>query len=238
MVNVWRNHHSKHRLRAHDISINFQLAPFPQQSQKVSKASARRNLPPYSSLVEVMAASQSPQSTRSSQSNCLNSRPILNSTHCFWCGQFGHISSTCSYLRKPPPRSCSCGGIGHFIKFCLTRARQQSSQPAESKAKSTNAVASAGTGAPELFTETVIDGVRGCDALVDTGSAFSMLSSVLYEQLPSRPAINRFRSSAPDIVGVGGASAEVWGYVDAFCRSRESRSPIRCSSSMICNARC
>ena len=41
-----------------------------------------------------------------------------------------------------------------------------------------------------------------------------MLSSVLYEQFPSRPTINRFSSSAPDIVGVGGASAEVRGYVD------------------------
>ena len=41
-----------------------------------------------------------------------------------------------------------------------------------------------------------------------------MLSSVLYEQLPSRPAINRFSISAPDIVGVGGASAEVRCYVD------------------------
>ena len=111
-------------------------------------------------------------------------------------------------------RCRACGDIGHFIKFCPTRARQQSSNPAESKAKSTNAVASAGTGAPLLFTEAVIDGVRVRDALVDTGLAFSMLSSVLYEQLPSRPTINRFSSAASEIFGVGGASAEVRGYVD------------------------
>ena len=60
----------------------------------------------------------------------------------------------------------------------------------------------------------MIDGVRVRDALVDTGSVFSMLNSVLYDQLFSRPAICSFSKSAPDIVGVGGASAEVRGYVD------------------------
>ena len=67
---------------------------------------------------------------------------------------------------------------------------------------------------PQLFTEAVIDGVCLRDALVDTGSAFSMLSSVLYDQLLSCPEICSFSKSAPDILGVGGASAEVRGYVD------------------------
>ena len=41
-----------------------------------------------------------------------------------------------------------------------------------------------------------------------------MLSSTLYARLPSKPAIHLFKNSAPEIVGVGGASAEVRGYVD------------------------
>ena len=60
----------------------------------------------------------------------------------------------------------------------------------------------------------MIDGVLIRDALVDTGSAISMVSSALYNRLPSRPSINSFKNSAPDIVGVGGASAEVKGYID------------------------
>ena len=41
-----------------------------------------------------------------------------------------------------------------------------------------------------------------------------MVSSALYNRLPSRAAINSFKNSAPDIVGFGGASAEVRGYID------------------------
>ena len=66
----------------------------------------------------------------------------------------------------------------------------------------------------QLFSNAVIDGVLIRDALVDTGSAFSMVSSTLYNRLPTRPAINSFKNSAPDIVGVGGASAEVVTYVE------------------------
>ena len=75
-------------------------------------------------------------------------------------------------------------------------------------------MSSAGTGAPQLFSKAVIDEVLIGDALVDICSAFSMVSSARYDRLPSRPSINLFRNSAPDIVGVGGASAEVRGYID------------------------
>ena len=75
-------------------------------------------------------------------------------------------------------------------------------------------MSSAGTGTPQLFTEAVIDGVLIRDALVDTCSAFSMVSIALHDRLPSRPSINSFKNSAPDIVKVGGASAEVRGYID------------------------
>ena len=72
----------------------------------------------------------------------------------------------------------------------------------------------ADAGAPQLFSKAVIDGVQICNALVDTCSALSMVSSALYDRLPSRPSINSLKNSDPDIVGVGGVSAEVRGYID------------------------
>ena len=41
-----------------------------------------------------------------------------------------------------------------------------------------------------------------------------MLSASLCEKLPSRPPVLSFKNSAPNIVGVGGASAEFKGYID------------------------
>ena len=60
----------------------------------------------------------------------------------------------------------------------------------------------------------MFDGVVIRDAFLDTGSAFSMESSALYDRLPSRSSINSFKNSAPDIVGIDGASAEVRDYID------------------------
>ena len=52
------------------------------------------------------------------------------------------------------------------------------------------------------------------NALVDTGSAVMMVSSSLHDSLPSRSVINLFKNNVSYIVGVGGASAEVKGYID------------------------
>ena len=141
-----------------------------------------RGPPPYSSQTDAMAVSQSSQSNRSS------SKP--NSTVCFKCGKTGKISSTCTTEGKPPRRCYAFSGFGHLSRNCPSRSRQQPVQPAKSKPKSTNAVSFASTCAPQLFSEAVIDGVLIRDALVDTGSAFSMVSSALYDRLPSRPSIN------------------------------------------------
>ena len=84
----------------------------------------------------------------------------------------------------------------------------------ESKSMSTVAVVSAGTGLSELFDDSIIDGVQVIDIIIDTGSSFSMLTAALYELLPSRPPIRKFDDSAPDVIGVGGASAGVRGYID------------------------
>ena len=52
------------------------------------------------------------------------------------------------------------------------------------------------------------------DLLVDTGSAFSMVSKLQYSQLPTRPSIQSLKKPEYDILHVGGASAEVKGYID------------------------
>ena len=75
-------------------------------------------------------------------------------------------------------------------------------------------MSSANTGAPQLFQKAVIGKMLIRDALVDINSAISMVSSALYNRLPLRPSINSFKNLAPDIVGVGNASAKVRGYID------------------------
>ena len=100
-----------------------------------------------------------------------------------------------------------------MARDCPTLAAQSKTQASYS---TSNAVASAGKGAAQVVTVAVIGGVRIADALVDTGSAFSMLSSAMYSRLPSAPAIQPFSGAAPDVIGVGGASSEIRGYVDAL----------------------
>ena len=55
--------------------------------------------------------------------------------------------------------------------------------------------------------------MRVADTLVDTGSAMSMLSAAMYARLPDSPAIHPFLRAAPEVVGVGDASAVIRGYV-------------------------
>ena len=105
-----------------------------------------------------------------------------------------------------------CGGVGHMARDCATRAAQAKAQTSSS---SSNTVASAGKGAAQVFAPASIAGVRVSDALIDTGSAVSMLSSALYARLRYAHAIQPFTRASPDVVGVGGASAEIHGYVDA-----------------------
>ena len=75
-------------------------------------------------------------------------------------------------------------------------------------------MASAGIVAPQLFANAEIDGVQLDDALIDTGLAFSMMSSEMYSRLALRPLIHPFEECACDIIGVEGASTEVRNYVD------------------------
>ena len=95
-----------------------------------------------------------------------------------------------------------------MARDCPTCAAQSKSQPSLS---TSNAVASAGKGPAQVFTAAVICGEHIADALIDTGSAFSMLSTAMYGRLPNAPAIQPFMRAGPDVVGVGGTSAEICG---------------------------
>ena len=63
------------------------------------------------------------------------------------------------------------------------------SQSSKSMSMSTIAVVSAGTGLSELLDEVIIDGVQVFDVIINTGSAFLMLTAAVYKLLPSRPLI-------------------------------------------------
>ena len=174
-----------------------------------ARASFEPHDPPlYSSPIDVMAVSQS------SQLNRLSAKLVSSSAICFKCGKPGHILLTCTSEDKPPRRCFACSGINHFSQNSPSRSRQLLAQPSKSMPKLSIAVSSAGTGAPQLFSEAVIVGVLIRDELVDTGTAFSMASSALHDRLPSRLSINSFKNSAPDMVKVCGANVEVRGYID------------------------
>ena len=100
-----------------------------------------------------------------------------------------------------------------MARNCPTRAAQAVAQA--NAASLSNAVASAGKGASQVFTVAVICGVRIADVLVDTCSALAMLSTAMYGRISNSPAIQPVTNSAPDIIGVNGATAEIRGYVDA-----------------------
>ena len=100
-----------------------------------------------------------------------------------------------------------------MARNCPTCTAQAAAQA--NAASLSNAVASTGRGAAQVFTVAVIGGVRIADAFVDTGSAFSMVSTAMYGRFPNAPVIQPFTSSAPDIIGVGGATTKIRGYVDA-----------------------
>ena len=79
-------------------------------------------------------------------------------------------------------------------------------------------MASDGKGAVQTFAPASLAGVRITAALIDTGSAFSMLSRAMYARLRDAFVIQPFTRSAPNVVGVGGATAEIRGYVDAHVK--------------------
>ena len=118
-------------------------------------------------------------------------------------------------------RKFSCETVEQVLRLwwrwshCARFPNARSAVKASVELVTSGAIASAGNETTQLCEEVVIDGVRIADALIDTGSSLSMLSTATYCRLPSTPAIQPFTGAAPVVVGVGGARAEIRGYVDA-----------------------
>ena len=183
--------------------------------QQTCASAARTSHPqqnaPHSVAHEPPPHSNSENSTRAPAEQ-VKSAAKPRAITCYLCGKISHVASACSPDARPPCKCYACGGVGHMARDCPTRAAQAKAQISNS---SSNAVASAGKGAEQVFAPASIAGLRITDALIETGLAFSMVSSAMYARLRDAPVIQSFTRAAPDVVGVGGASAEIGGYVDA-----------------------
>ena len=157
--------------------------------QQAHASAARPSYPQQNAPSSVVQApppySNSENSTRESAwqaKTAIKPRAITS----YKCGKSGHVASACSSDARPPSKCFACGGVGHMARDCATRAAQAKAQTSSS---SSNAIASAGKGAAQVFAPASIAGVRVADALIDTGSAYSMLSSALYARLRDAPVI-------------------------------------------------
>ena len=217
-----RNSNSRrgHSTKAH--SREHERAPTNQQGARaINRLSPHEQSEHANVSCTEVPANQSHRAAKSVQSGAAK---------CFNCGKPGHLAANCAIEPNSVRRCYECGGTGHIARNCANRNAPAQSQPPRqpppqnrsqsiyTNPKSSNAVASAGAGASQFFSYATIDSIRVPDALVDTGSSFSMMSASLYEQLPSKPRVYAFENTAPDIVGVGGASAAVKGYVDVPLR--------------------
>ena len=113
-------------------------------------------------------------------------------------------------------RCYGCNGVGHFARVCLNQECKIDKR--SSKSSSSNSVASAGNGAPQVFVEAVLKGTLLRGVVIDTGSAFLIVRAVTYDRFERKPRIQPFVGSTPDIIGVRDARPEVKGYVDVPLR--------------------
>ena len=93
---------------------------------------------------------------------------------------------------------------------------QQQTTIYQSNRSSSNvhAVESAGRDAPQVLAAIKLSGVQIEGALIDSGSSSSIIASSTLSALLERPSVEQFMHRPPNIVGVGGSSAKVLGYVD------------------------
>ena len=94
-------------------------------------------------------------------------------------------------------------------------APQSHSKKSNRSSSNVNAVHSAGRGAAQLFADVQLCDATINQALIDTGATFSMIPVCTIASLNNPPSVENFSSAPPRIVGVGGASATVRGYIDA-----------------------
>ena len=195
---VKRGAHSSRKDDHTRVSAQRTLHP----QQNVLSSAARELFPPH-------ASSENANRTLAEQAkNPAKSRAIT----CFKCGMSGHVASACNSDARPPMQMlrlrwhwAHCARLPYFC-FAVSRQREflHFRHSRFYMQERWSAVCRCWIGE-----------VRIPDALVDTGSALLMLSSAIYARLPSAPAIQFFTRAAPDIIGLGGASAKIRGYVDA-----------------------
>ena len=191
-------------------------ADLPRKEDSRARASASRPSTPHEN--------DSPSPARCSHSPCSNSENSARAPAdkgksiakpraitCFNCGASGPAASACNSNAKPARKCYACGGITHIARVCPTRAAQKA---ADANSYTSGAVASSCKSVGQLVAKAVINGMSVADALVDTGSALSMLSAAIYARLPDAPAIQPLLRAAPEVVDVGGARAVIRGYID------------------------
>ena len=199
--------------RYEHVNANAHLS---RKENSLARASALRSLTPqenYSPFDASGSHSQCSNSENSARAPADQAKSIAKprAITCFKCNKSGRIASSCNSDARPARKYYAYGGIWHIARVCPTRVAQKA---ADAISYTSGAVLSTCRSACQLFSKAVIVGVRAADALVDTGSALSMLSNALYAQLLDAPAIQPFSPAAPEVVGVGGASAKIREYVD------------------------
>ena len=198
-------HSPRSRQPRTDRDSEKQSRPLPKQEYSNSRDQATPGNPPPNEKTSGAMATSKPDL----DSN--RDKTKSNFVICFKCGKQRHITSSCRSDSKPPRCCYNCGGIGHRSELLFAKVYPAPTEP-DSEILERSRIRR--NRSPQLLTEAVIEGVRVHDALVDTKSAFSMVSESLYLKLPNRSPIQCFKKPASDIVCVGGASAEVKGNID------------------------
>ena len=156
------------------------------------------------------------------------------------CDWRGHDSPSCGYRSERPyadryrsssrytaggtRRDTSPGQYASDTNPRFPRRRSSSgkrqsrddSAPSHGADNAVWAVSSAGNGAPQLFCDCLLDGRPISRALFDTGATYSMMPVSTYQVLRRETPLERFSSSSPEIVGVGGARVFPKGYADVL----------------------
>ena len=133
-------------------------------------------------------------------------RAHVSAGACFNCGELGHIARACSVAIGTGRVCFCCGGIGHLARVCPSRV---SSSSANTNANSlslsfssrnfpaVSALSSAGKNEPQLFCEAFLDNMLIEQALIDTGSTYSIILMSSYLMLRNRAGLQAVDQRPP-----------------------------------------
>ena len=121
-------------------------------------------------------------------------------------GQRAPFTSLQANSYAAPPR------MDTFANHLPLMYKQQQPPPQQTNRLSSNvhAVESEGHDAPQAFAAVKLNGILIEGALIDSGSAFSIIASSTLSALPERPSVEHFMHRPPNIFGVGGSSEKFW----------------------------